>query len=93
MQLHADWAVTMGCGYDLWGDTVNTASRMESHGVPGRVHVTAQTFALLTSVFDLEPREPIEIKGKGRMQTYLITGKRPAMKSARPAPMSSWLAG
>ncbi len=70
--------------YDLWGDTVNTASRMESHGVPGRVHVTATTFALLTSVFDLEPREPIEIKGKGRMQTYLIVGKRPTMKSLEP---------
>jgi class 3 adenylate cyclase len=70
--------------YDLWGDTVNTASRMESTGVPGRVHVTAQTFALLTGVFDLEPREPIEIKGKGRMQTYLITAKRPTMKSLEP---------
>ncbi len=70
--------------YDLWGDTVNTASRMESHGVPGRVHVSAATFALLTGVFELEPREPIEIKGKGRMQTYLIVGKRPAMKSLEP---------
>jgi adenylate cyclase len=70
--------------YDLWGDTVNTASRMESHGVPGRVHVSAATFALLTGVFELEPREPIEIKGKGRMQTYLIIGKRPTMKSLEP---------
>lgn len=70
--------------YDLWGDTVNTASRMESHGVPGRVHCSAATFALLTSVFDLEPREPIDIKGKGRMQTYLIVGKRPTMKTLEP---------
>ena len=70
--------------YDLWGDTVNTASRMESHGVPGRVHVTAATQQLLRDTFELEPREPIEIKGKGRMQTYLIVGKRPTMKSLEP---------
>ncbi len=64
--------------YDLWGDTVNTASRMESHGVPGRIHVTTATQALLAGVFELEAREPIEIKGKGKMQTYLIVGKRPS---------------
>jgi class 3 adenylate cyclase len=72
--------------YDLWGDTVNTASRMESHGVPGRVHVTAATFAALRDTFELEPREPIEIKGKGRMQTYLIVGKRATMKTLEPRP-------
>ena len=62
--------------YDLWGDTVNTASRMESHGVPGRVHVSAATHALLVGSFDLEARDPIEIKGKGLMQTYLIVERR-----------------
>jgi class 3 adenylate cyclase len=72
--------------YDLWGDTVNTASRMESHGVPGRVHVSATTYALLSDTFELEPRDPIEIKGKGRMQTYLVVGKRPTMKSLEPPP-------
>jgi class 3 adenylate cyclase/HAMP domain-containing protein len=78
--------------YDLWGDTVNTASRMESHGVPGRVHVTAATFALLRDTFELEPRDPIEIKGKGRMQTYLIVGKRPTLKSLeqRPSDPRGW---
>ena len=72
--------------YDLWGDTVNTASRMESHGVPGRVHVTATTYALLSDTFELEPRDPIEIKGKGRMQTYLVVGKRATMKSLDKPP-------
>jgi class 3 adenylate cyclase len=64
--------------YDLWGDTVNTASRMESHGVPGRVHVSEATKALLANAFTLESRDPIEIKGKGLMQTYLVTGPRAA---------------
>jgi class 3 adenylate cyclase len=60
--------------YDLWGDTVNTASRMESHGVPGRVHVTATTYGLLRDVFDFEARGPIEVKGKGMMNTFLVIG-------------------
>jgi len=62
--------------YDLWGDTVNTASRMESHGIPGRVHVSAATQALIADTFDLEAREPMDIKGKGVMQTYLIVERR-----------------
>jgi class 3 adenylate cyclase len=62
--------------YDLWGDTVNTASRMESHGVPGRIHVTSATQAQLVDAFELQARDPIEIKGKGKMQTYLVVGAR-----------------
>jgi class 3 adenylate cyclase len=50
--------------YDLWGDTVNPASRMESHGVPGRVHVSAATGELIASTFTLEARGPVDIKGK-----------------------------
>jgi len=78
--------------YDLWGDTVNTASRMESHGVPARIHVTATTYQLLRDTFELEPRDPIEIKGKGRMQTYLVLGKRATMKTLEPRPSdpSGW---
>jgi class 3 adenylate cyclase len=62
--------------YDLWGDTVNTASRMESHGLPGRVHVTESTYQALQSTFDFERRGPIEIKGKGAMTTYLLVGRK-----------------
>ncbi len=60
--------------YDLWGDTVNTASRMESHGVPGAIHCTAATATLLQGAFQLQPRGAMEIKGKGTMQTFLLLG-------------------
>jgi adenylate cyclase len=63
--------------YDLWGDTVNTASRMESHGQPGRIHVTARTQGRLQSEYEFESRGEIEIKGKGRMTTYFLVGRRP----------------
>ncbi len=61
--------------YDLWGDTVNTASRMESTGVAGQIQVTAATRALLAdSGYTLEPRGTIDVKGKGPMQTWLLVG-------------------
>ena len=59
--------------YDLWGDTVNTASRMEAHGEPGRVQVTEDIAQRLGSSFQLEPRGSIEVKGKGPMTTYFVT--------------------
>ena len=59
--------------YDLWGDTVNTASRMESHGVKGAVHVSAETAKHLGAGFVLEDRGTIAVKGKGEMRTYLVT--------------------
>jgi class 3 adenylate cyclase len=62
--------------YDLWGDTVNTASRMESAGIPGRIQVTEATYKLLRDQFDFEERGPIEVKGKGAMSTYLIVRQR-----------------
>jgi class 3 adenylate cyclase len=62
--------------YDLWGDTVNTASRMESHGVKGSIQVTEETYLHLKDNFELEPRGTIEIKGKGPMQTYLLLQKK-----------------
>ena len=60
--------------YDLWGDTVNTAARMESHGVEGRVHTTLETYELLKVKFDFDDRGIIDVKGKGDMHTYLLKG-------------------
>jgi class 3 adenylate cyclase len=62
--------------YDLWGDTVNTASRMESHGVAGRVQVSDATRALLGDEFLLEERGIIEVKGKGRLRTWFLTTRK-----------------
>ena len=62
--------------YDLWGDTVNTASRMESHGIPGEIQVTQTTYDLLRDSYRFENRGIIRIKGKGPMQVYLLKGKR-----------------
>jgi class 3 adenylate cyclase len=62
--------------YDLWGDTVNTASRMESHGVPGRIQVTEAVRRALRDRFAFEDRGEIEIKGKGRVRAYLLVGER-----------------
>ncbi|MEM7579220.1 MAG: adenylate/guanylate cyclase domain-containing protein [Cyanobacteria bacterium P01_A01_bin.80] len=60
--------------YDLWGDTVNIASRMESHGTPGRIHVSEATYKLLKDNFLFEERGVTHIKGKGEMQTYWLKG-------------------
>ena len=61
--------------YDVWGDTVNTASRMESHSLPGRIQVSAATRAALGDRFKLERRGIIEVKGKGMMETYFLNGR------------------
>ncbi|MEG4213991.1 adenylate/guanylate cyclase domain-containing protein [Microcoleus sp. Pol14C6] len=58
--------------YDLWGDTVNTASRMESHGKPGSIQVTETTYQQLRENYLFENRGAIEVKGKGEMTTYLL---------------------
>jgi adenylate cyclase len=59
-------------GYDLWGDTVNTASRMESHAPPGAIQVTERTYNRLADRYEFEKRGSVEIKGKGAMTTYLL---------------------
>jgi adenylate cyclase len=61
--------------YDLWGDVVNTASRMESHGVSGRIQLTDSTRQRLEESFMLEKRGPIEVKGKGEMHTWFLNGR------------------
>ena len=58
--------------YDLWGDSVNVASRMESHGVPGRIQLSEATYLLVKDSFLAKSRGEINIKGKGLMHTYLL---------------------
>lgn len=70
--------------YDLWGDTVNTASRMESSGEAGRVQCSEATYHALKDLFDFEERGTIEVKGKGAMKTYFIVGR----KSRKPSSSS-----
>ena len=58
--------------YDVWGNTVNVASRMESTGIPGRVQVTEDVAKAMDVEFNFEKRGSVEIKGKGVMTTYLL---------------------
>ena len=62
--------------YDLWGDAVNTASRMESHGTPGEIQITRATYELLKDEFVCRRRGTIPVKGKGRMETWYLVGSR-----------------
>jgi adenylate cyclase len=62
--------------YDLWGDTVNTASRMESHGLAGQIQVSATTYEALKQDYQFTKRGAILIKSKGEMNTYLLTGRQ-----------------
>jgi adenylate cyclase len=68
--------------YDLWGDAVNIAGRMQTQGTPGRIQVTRSTYDLLKDEFVLEPRGTIEIKGKGDMETWYLIGRREGQPGA-----------
>jgi adenylate cyclase len=61
--------------YDVWGDTVNTASRLESTGLPGRIQVARSTYERLAPSFGFERRGEVELKGKGRVETYLVRSR------------------
>ncbi len=61
--------------YDLWGDAVNVASRMESQGMPNCIQVTAEVYELLKDQYRFEPRGQINVKGKGEMMTYWLQGR------------------
>jgi class 3 adenylate cyclase len=69
--------------YDLWGDTVNLASRMESHGVPGSIQVTRRVFEALNGEYEFEFRGEVEVKGKGKIETWLVGQK--ANRLVQPA--------
>ena len=58
--------------YDIFGDTVNTASRMESHSQPMRINISEATYKLIQHSFNFERRNPIEIKGKGITEMYFV---------------------
>jgi adenylate cyclase len=58
--------------YNIWGDTVNTASRMQSHGIPGQIQVSQFTYQLIKDDFICEPRGTINVKGKGKMEVWLV---------------------
>jgi adenylate cyclase len=70
--------------YDVWGDPVNVASRMESHGEAGKIQVSQVTYHLLKDDFILEPRGIIYIKGKGEMQTWFLCGEREEKSTSLP---------
>lgn len=64
--------------YDLWGDAVNTAGRMQTEGTPGHIQVTRATYELLKDEFICERRGTVPIKGKGAMETWYVVGRREA---------------
>jgi len=70
--------------YDLWGDTVNAASRMESHAEPGTIQVTEPAYELLRERFELHRRGVIDVKGKGPMTVYLLQGPGDGSPSGSP---------
>jgi adenylate cyclase len=67
---------TKKCFYDVWGDTVNVASRMESTGLPGRIQVSTETYENAKEQFEFESRGPIDVKGKGQVATWFVIDQK-----------------
>jgi class 3 adenylate cyclase len=67
---------TRKLAYDLWGDTVNTASRMEALGLAGGIQVTPSTYERLSAKYQFQSRGPMPVKGKGEMETYLLLSRK-----------------
>ncbi len=70
--------------YDLWGDTVNTASRMQTHGVNDGIQVSRETYQRLRGRYVFEERGRIDVKGKGIVTTYLLIGRKGGGSTSRP---------
>ena len=68
--------------YDIWGDAVNVASRMESSGLADMIQTTDTTHALLKGQYDFEERGGVDVKGKGRVTTYLLIGRKASTPTA-----------
>jgi class 3 adenylate cyclase len=72
--------------YDLWGDTVNTASRMESHGVPGAIQVTPRAHERLKHLYRFERRGEVDVKGKGSISPWILRARSTWTRPSRPDP-------
>ena len=83
--------------YDIWGDAVNIASRMESQGLAGKIQITEETYRLIHPGFVCEPRGSVTVKGRGVMRTWFLVGMKPEQDSLRMedrvTPETRWLAG
>jgi class 3 adenylate cyclase len=71
--------------YDVWGETVNLASRLESHGLPGEIQVSDAVREALGDAFVFEPRGAIEVKGVGQLETWLLKEERSGREGAASA--------
>ena len=76
--------------YDLWGETVNMASRMESHGESGVIQITRGTFDLVKNTFDCEARGVVDVKGAGGVETWRVSGRKrtDSARSAEATPVA-----
>jgi adenylate cyclase len=75
--------------YDVWGETVNLASRLESHGLPGEIQASDSVRKRLGDSFMFEPRGPVEVKGVGRIETWLLKGERTALPAESVIPVQA----